>query len=329
MNAPIRIGVLRLADSAPVIMAHRQGLFARHGLETEIVVSPSWANIADGLAWKKLDAAVIFCPLAMMTALGRRGHDAFLRPLTTISRGGNTIMLRGVNPVETIWHAGSHGRRAFDVWRSSIGRRPRIAVVHIYSTHLLILRRFLKMIDVDMESDIELVVMPPVDMIHALSEKKIDGGCVGPPWGAEAERLGVAFRVGGSSTVFPDHVEKIMVTSGGLSCSEEQAQAMTLALQEAITFCQTPHYQQDVTAALAAPLPAGGLALPAEATRSVLPGGSEQEAINFVAGALQKHDIEWIINDMVALGWLENSEQQTLMRWSASNTMASAPFIPL
>lgn len=329
MKTPIRIGVLQLADSAPVIMAHQQGLFARHGLETEIVVSPSWANIADGLAWKKLDAAVIFCPLAMMTALGRRGHDAFLRPLTTISRGGNTIMLRGVNPVETIWHAGSHGRRAFDVWRSSIGRRPRIAVVHIYSTHLLILRRFLKMIDVDMENDIELVVMPPVDMIHALSEKKIDGGCVGPPWGAEAERLGVAFRVGGSSSVFPDHVEKIMVTSGKLSRSEEQIEAMTLALQEAITFCQTPQYRQDVIEALAAPLMEGGLALPAEATRAVLPEGSAKEAINFVSGALQEHDIEWIINDMASLGWLESSERQTLMHWSVSGAMASAPPVPL
>ncbi|WP_291363363.1 ABC transporter substrate-binding protein [Acetobacter sp. UBA5411] len=329
MKTPIRIGVLQLADSAPVIMAHQQGLFARHGLETEIVVSPSWANIADGLAWKKLDAAAIFCPLAMMTALGRRGHDAFLRPLTTISRGGNTIMLRGVNPVETIWHAGSHGRRAFDVWRCGIGRRPRIAVVHIYSTHLLILRRFLKMIDVDMENDIELVVMPPVDMIHALSEKKIDGGCVGPPWGAEAERLGVAFRVGGSSSVFPDHVEKIMVTSGKLSRSEEQIETMTLALQEAITFCQTPQYRQDVIEALAASLAEGGLALPAEATRAVLPEGSAEEAINFMSGALQEHDIEWIINDMASLGWLENSEQQTLMRWSVSGAMTSAPPVPL
>ncbi|BCI68156.1 ABC transporter substrate-binding protein [Acetobacter aceti] len=329
MKTPIRIGVLQLADSAPVIMAHQQGLFARHGLETEIVVSPSWANIADGLTWKKLDAAVIFCPLAMMTALGRRGHDAFLRPLTTISRGGNTIMLRGVNPVETIWHAGSQGRHAFDVWRSSIGRRPRIAVVHIYSTHLLILRRFLKMIDMDMENDIELVVMPPVDMIQALSEKKIDGGCVGPPWGTEAERLGVAFRVGGSSSVFPDHVEKIMVTSGKLSHSEEQTEAMTLALQEAITFCQTPQYRQDVIEALVAPLSEGGLALPTEATRAVLPEGSAKEAINFVSGALQEHDIEWIINDMASLGWLESSEQQTLMRWSVSGVMASAPPVPL
>ncbi|MCH4091404.1 ABC transporter substrate-binding protein [Acetobacter sp.] len=329
MKTPIRIGVLQLADSAPVIMAQQQGLFARHGLETDIVVSPSWANIADGLVWKKLDAAVVFCPLAMMTALGRRGHGTLLRPLGTISRGGNTIMLRGANPVETIWHAGSQGRRAFDIWRSGIGRRPRIAVVHSYSTHLLILRRFLKMIDVDMESDIELLVMPPVDMIHALSEKKIDGGCVGPPWGTEAERIGVAFRVGGSSSVFPDHVEKIMVASGELACSEPKMQAMTRALQEAISFCQQPHHRQGITDALAASLPTGGLALPAEATHAVLPEGSAAEAISFSSGMLQKHDIEWIIHDMMALGWLENTERQTLMQWSASGALTSAPPVPL
>ncbi|PYD77285.1 nitrate ABC transporter ATP-binding protein, partial [Komagataeibacter oboediens] len=134
MNTPLRIGVLKLADSAPVIMGRHQGIFARHGLETEIVVSPSWANIADGLAWNRLDAAVIFAPLAMMTALGRRGHDTGLRPLGRISRSGNTIMLRGANPVEGTWNAGRQGRQAFDRWSTAIGRKPRIAVVHMYST---------------------------------------------------------------------------------------------------------------------------------------------------------------------------------------------------
>jgi NitT/TauT family transport system ATP-binding protein len=170
--------------------------------------------------------------------------------------------------------------------------------------------------------------MPPIDMIHALSEKKIDGGCVGPPWGTEAERIGVAFRVGGSSSVFPDHVEKIMVASGELACSEERVQAMTLALQDAIAFCQASQHRQNVADVLTASLAASGLALPAEATRAVLPEGPAEETINFVTGELQERDIGWIINDMTALGWLEPSEQQILMNWGAAGVMASAPPVP-
>ncbi|NVN12873.1 ABC transporter substrate-binding protein, partial [Nguyenibacter vanlangensis] len=73
MTQTIRIGLLRLADSAPVLVARNAGLFARHGIDAEIVVAPSWANIADGLAWNGLDAALVFPPLAIMTALGQRG----------------------------------------------------------------------------------------------------------------------------------------------------------------------------------------------------------------------------------------------------------------
>ena len=46
----MRIGMLRLTDGAPVVAAHEFGFFADEGLEAELVVEPSWANIADKLA---------------------------------------------------------------------------------------------------------------------------------------------------------------------------------------------------------------------------------------------------------------------------------------
>ncbi|MCG4261821.1 ABC transporter substrate-binding protein [Acetobacter senegalensis] len=325
MNAPLRIGVLKLADSAPVIMAQQKGIFARHGLETEIVVSPSWANIADGLAWNRLDAAVIFAPLAMMTALGHRGHGAELRPLARISRGGNTIMLRGINPASRVWQAGSHGRNAFDIWRNAIGRKPRIAIVHMYSTHLLILRRFLKMIDVDMENEVTLSVMPPADMIHALAENAIDGGCVGPPWGTEAEQLGLAFQVGGSATVLPGHLEKVLIVSGKLLACEQKVSRMSLAVQEALSFCQKPAHREEITQALAAPITDGGLLLPPASTRTILPGGEARECVTFSDGTLLPSDLDWIISDMTALGWIGEVEQQMLKRWSGPVPAASSP----
>ena len=60
----LRIGLLRLTDSASVIAAHEFGFFADEGLEVEISVEPSWANIADKLTYGFLDAAVIVPPLA-------------------------------------------------------------------------------------------------------------------------------------------------------------------------------------------------------------------------------------------------------------------------
>ncbi|NHO34233.1 CmpA/NrtA family ABC transporter substrate-binding protein [Acetobacter fallax] len=318
MSVPIRIGVLKLADSAPVIMARQKGIFARYGLETEIVVSPSWANIADGLAWNRLDAAVLFAPLALMTMLGRRGHDTVLHPLSRISRGGNTIMLRGVNPVKGVWKSGAEGREIFDIWQAAIGRKPRIAVVHIYSTHLLILRRFLKMIDVDMDREVEILVMPPTDMISAFSEKEIDGCCVGAPWGMEAEQIGLAFCVGGSSTVLPDHLEKMLVVSDALFRSADTARRMFSAMQESLSFCRMPEHREEIAEILALPLSEGGLTLPREATFRILPGGTVQETLGFAGGEVQFPDIKWIINDMAALGWLDHDECGNLVFWTDS-----------
>lgn len=314
MTVAVRIGVLKLADSAPVIMARQQGLFAQYGLEAEIVVSPSWANIADGLAWNRLDAAVMFAPLAMMTALGRRGPDTMLRPLGRVSRGGNTIMLRGSAPVRAVWQAGLAGRQAFDVWRAALGRKPRLAVVHMYSTHLLILRRFLESIEVEMEKETDLCVMPPTDMIHALSEKKIDGCCVGPPWGPEAELLGLAFQVGGSATVLPNHIEKILVTSGKFSLAEDVVHRVSRAVEDALSFCQQPEQAENIARILALPVSEGGLTLPVGATRAILPGGGASDVITFTGGSLQLSDLDWIMKDMMALGWLEEAGRKTLTR---------------
>lgn len=322
MSTPLRIGVLKLADSAPVIMARQKGIFARYGLEVELVVSPSWANIADGLAWNRLDAAVIFAPLAIMTALGRRGHDTGLHPLGRISRGGNTIMLRGVNPISEPWRKGEEGRKAFDIWQTVIGRKPRIAVVHMYSTHLLILRRFLKMIGIHMESQIELLVMPPADMIHAFAEKAIDGACVGSPWGTEAERIGLAFRVGGSSIVLPNHLEKILVASGKLRNLNDTARNLCLAIQDSLDFCQKSVHRMEIAQDLGRNVASGGLGLPMEATSTILPGGNASETITFSGGSLVRSDLEWIISDMTDLGWLKTVRQQDLERWMTPTSMA-------
>lgn len=324
MSTPLRIGVLKLADSAPVIMARQKGIFARYGLEVELVVSPSWANIADGLAWNRLDAAVIFAPLAIMTALGRRGHDTGLHPLGRISRGGNTIMLRGVNPISEPWRKGEEGRKAFDIWQTVIGRKPRIAVVHMYSTHLLILRRFLKMIGINMESQIELLAMPPADMIHAFAESAIDGGSVGAPWGTEAERIGLAFRVGGSSTVLPGHLEKIIVASGKLRASAHTSRSVCLAIQDALDFCQNPVHRKEIAQELVRSVAGGGLGLPLEATYTILPGGNGSETITFVGGSLMRSDLEWIMSDMTDMGWLDGGQQQTLERWITPTPMETA-----
>ena len=62
-----------MTDSAPAIVAHEFGFFADEGLDVGLRVEPSWANVANKLAYRALDAAVIVSPLAFAVSLGLRG----------------------------------------------------------------------------------------------------------------------------------------------------------------------------------------------------------------------------------------------------------------
>jgi ABC-type nitrate/sulfonate/bicarbonate transport system substrate-binding protein len=88
-KAPVRIGLLRLADSAPAVLAVQRGLFAELGLHVELSVEPSWANIADKLAYGLLDAASMLPPLALdphfsqgHVRRGARRRFCYAMPLT-------------------------------------------------------------------------------------------------------------------------------------------------------------------------------------------------------------------------------------------------------
>ena len=94
----VAIGLLRLTDSAPVIVAHEFGFFADERLDVALSIEPSWANIADKLAYGALDATVVVPPLAFAVSLGLRGPAEPLIIPFAISLGGNTITLGAASP---------------------------------------------------------------------------------------------------------------------------------------------------------------------------------------------------------------------------------------
>src|ERR1700722_16578977 len=93
MTETVRIGLLRLVDSAPVMVAQSDGAFESLGLTADISIEPSWANVADKLSFGLLDAAIMLPPLALAAAAGLRGPKARLVVPLSLSQGGNAIVL--------------------------------------------------------------------------------------------------------------------------------------------------------------------------------------------------------------------------------------------
>lgn len=314
MSSAIRIGLLRLADSAPLIVARNLGIFERHGLDAELIISPSWANIADGLVWNGLDAALIFPPLAIMTALGHRGREINLGPGIPVSHGGNTIVLRGQHIPSFIGMDDMTKHRNFESWRTSLNRRPKLAVVHLYSTHFLILMDFFKSVRANPEQDVEIIIMPPDRMIDALASQEIDGFCAGPPWGTEADLRGLGSIVAGSANIHAGHLEKTLVTTQRWNQSSPGlSQALKSAISEATRFCMNPRNSAEVVRQLSIPLAKGGLALPSEATAQIMPDQNTSNAMQFGFLALDADlSINWMVEAMKTQCWLNSTNMKRL-----------------
>jgi ABC-type nitrate/sulfonate/bicarbonate transport system substrate-binding protein len=307
-DAPVRFGLLRLADSAPAVVAVQRGLFRELGLQVELCVEPSWANIADKLAYGLLDAASMLPPLALAASLGLRGPPGRLIVPMGLSAGGNTItigreaaraVLAGPSPTDAL----EAGRR-FGAWLRAQPTPPRFAVVHAYSTHNLLLRYWLAASGLDPDRDISAVVIPPEEVEPALAEGRIAGFCAGPPWGELAAERGSGRVLLGTSSVWGGHPEKCLaLAETWADANPDAVQALLRGLLQAQRICDQPDASSEVAIWLAA-MPVG---LPLAASHACLPGGTAIERIRFRAGATWfpwRSQAAWFLGQMQRWGWL-------------------------
>ena len=310
-----RIGILRLTDAAPLIVARECGYFAAENIEAVLSVEPSWANVADKLAYGLLDGAMLLPPLAMALALGLsggRGPEAIVVP-AALSLNGNTVTLaeRWATPVLGDGSAPAiETARRFGALIRERGEKPVLAVVHTFSTHNLLLRYWLAAGGIDPARDVAFTVVPPAETVDALAAGRIDGFCAGAPWGAVAAHAGLGRTVATSSAIWSNGTEKVFAVRRRIA--EEQPARMQAALRavlRAAAYCDDPGNASTVAALLAQE---HYLGLPADIIATSLPGAPAMPAVadisTFCAGATNfpwKSHAEWFLREMRRWGYLD------------------------
>jgi NitT/TauT family transport system ATP-binding protein/nitrate/nitrite transport system substrate-binding protein len=279
----IRIGLVRLTDMAPAFVAEAKGFFLAEGVEASLSIEPSWANIADKLTYRALDAAVMLPPLALAVTLGLRGAGTPLLVPLSISQNGNAFTVsRGL--ADTVAPAPADARTIGQALaRIVAGRKPaeprlRFAVVHAYSSHDLLLRYWLAASGIDPAEHVELVAVPPGDMVAALAAGEIDGFCAGAPWGAVATLEAVGRTILSTSAIWKNHPEKCFgVTADWAERHPDGLRAVLRALLRAQRFCDVPANADEVALLLSVPTRMG---VPAEALRASLPGAPSNGGVD-------------------------------------------------
>jgi len=220
----LKLGYIRLTDSAPLIIAQELGYYDEYGLTVALERQGSWANIRDKVAAGYLDAAQMLAPMLLTTTLGLGGIRTPLLTGLSLSTNGNAITLN--NELAEQVMAPTHNGDASDEppgdmesARSAAmnlgrlvkkGLKLTLATVHPFSTHSLLLRIWLRAGGIDPDKDIRIIVLPPEQMVDSLSRGIIDGYCVGEPWNTRAVQFGIGAIVATSHQVWNNAPEKAL-----------------------------------------------------------------------------------------------------------------------
>lgn len=304
----IRIGLLRLTDGAPVIVAHEFGFFADEGVEAELIVEPSWANIADKLSYGFFDAAIIVPPLVFAIQLGLRGAAQPLLIPYTISAGGNTVTLSRRLAEEVRDLVNRQNLTPAEALAACLHRQNMtLGIVHAYSTHNLLLRYWLAAAGIEAGRDVKLTVVPPASAVEALSSGQIAGFCAGGPWGEVAQRAGIGKTIAISRDIWQNAPEKAFAVRAHWAEGHAEILGGALrALLRAAKFCDDPKNASYVAAVLSR---RKYLNVDSHAILAGLPRGSSSErgCVFFRGGATfpwRSHGL-WFLSEMRRWGLID------------------------
>ncbi|MEM1434349.1 MAG: CmpA/NrtA family ABC transporter substrate-binding protein [Pseudomonadota bacterium] len=217
----LKLGYLTLVDSAPLIAAQALGLFRALDLEVTLHLEVSWANLRDKLIAGHFDGVHMLAPLPAMAALGASGLRVPLITGLLLSRNGNAITVsKHQKPSQTqqqkIRRAADRTHQAFLNAEALAARLKEASkpltfgVVHTFSSHMLLLRRWLRLGGIDPDRDVRFIVVPPSQMPDSLSEGLIDGFCAGEPWNSIAVERGCGYIAACGVDVWRDAPEKLL-----------------------------------------------------------------------------------------------------------------------
>lgn len=317
----LRIGMVRLTDAAPFIIAGEMGLFKEHGVEVRLSWELGWASIRHKIAYGELDVAHAIAPMALSISTGVDVAPTPCRAIMALSRLGDAITLsrelyeRGVR-------SGEDFRQEVKSTRGK--KRYTLGIVSQDSTHNFLLRQWLQSLSIDPDNDVRLVIIPPGQALRNLRAKTLDGYCVGEPWNSLAVREGIGWCPVLSQDIAPHHIEKVLLTrENDYLEKKEQFDALLKAMRISCEYCANPENASAVarkmrrTNYLGVASQGMEKCLRGEFDRGTGQGFKNEEVIRFCKEDETEFSISdkaWLIDGAKNAGWLKTpkSEAQNL-----------------
>ena len=156
----LRIGFIAITCATPLIMADPLGFYRQQGLNVQLNKTAGWALIRDKMLNKEHDASHFLSPMPLAISLGLGATQVPMSVATIQNTNGQAITL----------HTKHKDRRDPKTWKGF-----KFAVPFEYSMHNFLLRYYVAEAGLNPDTDIQIRVVPPPEMVANLRAGNIDG----------------------------------------------------------------------------------------------------------------------------------------------------------
>ncbi len=156
----LKIGFIAITCATPLIMADPLGFYKKEGLNVQLNKTAGWALIRDKMLNKEHDASHFLSPMPLAISMGLGSVAQPMRVATIQNITGQAITL-----------ANKHkNNRDPKNWKGF-----KFAIPFEYSMHNFLLRYYLAEAGLNPDTDVQLRVVPPPEMVANLRAGNIDG----------------------------------------------------------------------------------------------------------------------------------------------------------
>lgn len=207
-SAKLRCGIIALTDNSPFVVGAEKGFFKKYGVEVTIAKGANWAAIRDSLSSgdNQMTHMLIGMPIASTMGLLGSPKKPMIIPWL-VNRNGQAITLKqewkgkvGADPKAI---------KPFVDQAKKLGEPLTFAMTFPPGTHAMWMRYYLAAGGINPDKDVALITVPPAQMVANMKIGKMDGFCVGEPWGARAIADKIGYTSVTTQDIWKDHPEKV------------------------------------------------------------------------------------------------------------------------
>lgn len=244
--AGAKLGYISLTDSAPLIIAQEKGFFAKHGM-TEMLIEKqaSWGatrdNMALGSAGGGIDGGHILRPKTHLYATGKVMQNGQPLPMYTLL--GLNEQCQGISVTQAYADSGvgldSAPLKEIFAAKRAAGAEIPVAMTFPGGTHDLWMRYWLAAGGIDPTKDVDLIVVPPPQMVANMKVGNMEAFCVGEPWNEQLVNQGIGFTACTTGEIWAKHPEKVLgMRADWVDSNPNAAKAIIMAVMEAQMWCE-------------------------------------------------------------------------------------------